>query len=301
MKKYMYIWGILFVSLMFFILADDCSCSKAIENMQERMRQRIASGEITVVGWDNNTSSSSTPSTPAHTHSYDKTVTKEATCSEEGVITYTCSGCGNSYTETTPKTDHTWSETVITPATCSTEGQVKKVCSVCGEEVIEVIPCNPEVHDYEEIIVKEPTCTVDGSAKKVCKGCGAETEEYSIPAIGHNYEASVTKEPTCTEVGIKTFTCANCGDTYTEKIPALGHDEENKYVYKSKIGSVVFDGKTVYTCKRCGEVREEVDPNSYPLMYLISVCALAVVIISIIVILAIIKNRKAKGAVAVLN
>ncbi len=243
---------------------------------------------------DSGTSTPAAPAQPAHTHNYTSTVTKEATCSEEGVMTYTCEGCGNSYTQPIPKTEHKWVETVITPATCSTEGEVKKVCSVCGAEVIEKIPVDSNVHDYEEVIVKEATCTIDGVAKKVCRGCGDETEEYAIPAIGHKYEEAVTKEPTCTEVGIKTFTCANCGDTYTEEIPALGHDEQSSYVYKAKIGSLVFEGKTVYTCSRCGAVREEADPNTYPLMYLISACILAVVIIVVIVIL--IATRKIRKA-----
>ena len=237
---------------------------------------------------------SSPSAAPKHTHNYTSTVTKEATCSEEGVMTYTCEGCGNSYTQPIPKTEHKWVETVITPATCSTEGEVKKVCSVCGAEEIEKTPADSSVHDYEEVIVKEATCTIDGSAKKVCRGCGDETEEYAIPAIGHKYEEAVTKEPTCTEAGVKTFTCANCGDTYTEEIPALGHDEQSTYVYKAKIGSLVFEGKTVYTCSRCGAVREEADPNTYPLMYLVSACILAVVLVVVIVIL--VATKKAKKA-----
>lgn len=39
----------------------------------------------------------------------------------------------------------------------------------------------------------------------------------------HNYVGSITKEPTCTEDGEKTFTCV-CGHSYTETIPATGHN-----------------------------------------------------------------------------
>lgn len=42
----------------------------------------------------------------------------------------------------------------------------------------------------------------------------------------HNYVETITKEPTCTEKGEKTYTC-DCGDTYTEEIPAKGHNYEN--------------------------------------------------------------------------
>ena len=47
----------------------------------------------------------------AHTHSYSAKVTKEATCSEVGVTTYTCS-CGDSYTESIPTTGHSFGDYV---------------------------------------------------------------------------------------------------------------------------------------------------------------------------------------------
>lgn len=41
----------------------------------------------------------------------------------------------------------------------------------------------------------------------------------------HKYNSGVvTKEPTCTDTGVKTYTCVNNDDSYTETIPALGHD-----------------------------------------------------------------------------
>lgn len=42
----------------------------------------------------------------------------------------------------------------------------------------------------------------------------------------HNYVESITKAATCTDTGVKTLTCS-CGDTYTETIPATGHNYEN--------------------------------------------------------------------------
>ncbi len=41
----------------------------------------------------------------------------------------------------------------------------------------------------------------------------------------HKYNSGVvTKESTCTDTGIKTYTCVDGDDSYTETIPALGHD-----------------------------------------------------------------------------
>lgn len=43
----------------------------------------------------------------------------------------------------------------------------------------------------------------------------------------HSYTSTVTKEPTCTEKGVRTYTCSYDGSTYTEAIPALGHEWGN--------------------------------------------------------------------------
>ena len=73
---------------------------------------------------------------PAHTHTYDEgTVTKEPSCTEEGVMTYTCTSCdagteGHTKTEVIQKTPHTPGEWV--PDTYEgTETYVKK-CTSCG-------------------------------------------------------------------------------------------------------------------------------------------------------------------------
>ena len=43
----------------------------------------------------------------------------------------------------------------------------------------------------------------------------------------HSYESTIIKEPTCTEEGEKLFKCVKGDDSYTEVIPALGHDYVN--------------------------------------------------------------------------
>lgn len=90
---------------------------------------------------DNANNSSSKDSTtpkqeqPTHTHSYTSSVTKNPTCGENGVMTYTCS-CGSSYTETIPASGHQWTtttETISHPSTGHYETVTKKEiwCS-CG-------------------------------------------------------------------------------------------------------------------------------------------------------------------------
>ena len=50
----------------------------------------------------------------AHVHSYTSKITKEATCKEEGVKTFTCE-CGDTYTEKIAKTAHTYTTKVVKP------------------------------------------------------------------------------------------------------------------------------------------------------------------------------------------
>lgn len=172
-----------------------------------------------------------------HKHSYTEKITKQPTCTEKGEKTYTCS-CGDSYTDEIPATGHHYGD--------------DDKCTGCGE-------LNPNhKHNYTEKITKEPTCTEAGEKTFTCD-CGDSYTEV-IPATGHSYvdgecehchekdpdyhehsydNGVVTKEPTCTEKGEKTFTCSECGHTYTEEIPATGHNFEN------------------HICTNCGET----DPN----------------------------------------
>ena len=68
---------------------------------------------------------------PGHIHAYDSgVVTKEPTCQEMGVKTYTCS-CGDSYTEPIAKVAHKYVDTVVAPTTTA-RGYTLHTCSVCG-------------------------------------------------------------------------------------------------------------------------------------------------------------------------
>ena len=72
----------------------------------------------------------------AHTHSYTESVTKEATCAQNGIKTYTCESCSNTYTEEIPATGHNYSAEVI-GATCTTVGQTTYTCSRCNDTYVD--------------------------------------------------------------------------------------------------------------------------------------------------------------------
>ena len=190
-----------------------------------------------------------------HVHSYTEAVTREATCTEAGVKTFTCE-CGDSYTEEIPAIGHNYSETVVAP-TYEAEGYTEHTCSVCGDSYRDnFVPKLEHVHSYTEAVTKEATCTEAGVKTFTCECGDSYTEE--IPAIGHNYSETVTKEATCTEPGVKTFTCANCGDTYTEEIAMKDHNYDVTVIEPS----VQAEGYTLHKCKDCGyEYRDNYTPK----------------------------------------
>ena len=149
-----------------------------------------------------------------HEHSWDAgKVTTEATCTTDGVKTYTCSVCKTTKTETIKATGH--KETEIRNAV-------------------------------------EATCQQEGyTGDKVCKTCGATLEKgTTIVKKDHSWDAGkVTTEATCTTDGVKTYTCSVCKTIKTETIKATGHKmSEWKTVTAA---TTQKEGKQERTCTAC--------------------------------------------------
>ncbi len=104
------------------------------------------------------TEEDSTEAPEVHEHDY-VAVETAATCTEDGVIVYTCA-CGDSYEEVIPATGHTLVWEVVKAADVGVEGLKQLVCTVCDavldEEVIPAI----EEESSEEVsdeATTEPT------------------------------------------------------------------------------------------------------------------------------------------------
>ena len=199
--------------------------------------------------------------TEEHTHSYVGRVTKEATCAEEGEMTYTCV-CGDSYIETLPKTtSHKYGVgEVITQAACGVEGKVVYTCKVCGRSYTEIIPALSHKLD-DGVVSKKPTCTEKGIITYTCTLCNSTFDrELAIDPDAHEWdEGKVTKEPDCKDKGITTYTCALCGTTKEEEIPKTDDHkwDEGKVTKEPTCGKV---GVKTFTCSVCGNTRTEEIP-----------------------------------------
>lgn len=77
--------------------------------------------------------------------------------------------------------------------------------------------------------------------------------EPTKPVHTHSYNATVTANASCTANGVKTYTCS-CGDSYTESIPATGHNWVDQV--KSWTEQVWVDGTPgTISCKcACGQI-----------------------------------------------
>lgn len=108
----------------------------------------------------------------------------------------------------------------------------------------------PHIHNYVVSIENDATCTENGRKKYTCTCGDSYTED--IPAIGHDYSGKTTLNATCTSESIKTFICSHCGDSYTESISKLAH----QYVEKvSKTATCTEEGRKETSCSMCGEVK----------------------------------------------
>ena len=186
---------------------------------------------------------------PKHEHKYTAKVTKQPSCKEEGVTTYTCS-CGDSYTEPIAKTPHKFVDKVVKP-TKTEKGYTQHTCSVCRysykDNYTDPIgggdtPTPPPVHTHEwqEIYetVHHKDCVHEAWDEEikesfdVCKKCGKKfkSKEDKIGdhiLFEHDGDASYT--------------------TIVEVIDVIHHDAE----YKEWDEQVL----TGYKCKTCGATK----------------------------------------------
>ncbi len=126
-------------------------------------------------------------------HDWDEgVVTKEATCTEPGVKTFTCKNDdSHKRTEEIPALGHKAGEAVTennVPATCEEGGSYEEVvyCSVCNAEMSrETKTVEALGHDWDEgVIIKEATATEDGEILYTCKHDPSHTKTEVIPATG---------------------------------------------------------------------------------------------------------------------
>jgi len=176
----------------------------------------------------------------------------EPTCTEDGFIEITCSGCEGVVEFTLlDKLGHDY-DAVDTPMTPEDDGFTTYTCKRedCGHSYVgDYVDCVP--YDWQVVDVIDPTCTEQGYTIFKDYYWDAEKNDSFVPALGHDYGDVVTL-PTCTQRGFTTYICARdgCGKTYrADFVRRLGHD----YVGEVTDPTCEDEGFTTYTCTRCDD------------------------------------------------
>ena len=181
----------------------------------------------------------------------------------EDTATCTKAECG--YVK--PAGQHNWDEgKVTTPATCTTDGVKTYTCKVCSETKTE--PIKASGHSLTKVEAVAATCTEGGNneyytcsvCKKVFKAdkiTETTVADETLAALGHSMTKTDAKAATCTEPGnSEYYTCGNCGKFFSDAdgkneiakdswvIKALDHDFTGAWVNTDAAGHY-------HKCSRC--------------------------------------------------
>lgn len=181
----------------------------------------------------------------------------------EDTATCTKAECG--YVK--PAGQHSWNDgEVTTPATCTTDGVKTYTCKVCSETKTE--PIKASGHSLTKVEAVAATCTEGGNneyytcsvCKKVFKAdktTETTVADETLAALGHKLTKTDAKAATCTESGnSEYYTCGNCGKFFSDAdgkteivkdswvIKALDHDFTGAWVNTDAAGHY-------HKCSRC--------------------------------------------------
>ena len=226
----------------------------------------IGTATVTVTGTGNYTGTAQTTFAIVDcTHQWDEgKVTTPATCTTEGVKTYTCALCGAARDEAIPALGHAFGEWETTKeSTCTEAGEQTRTCPRCGET--ETQPVAALGHTWDAgVMTTPPFCNKEGVMTYTCTVC-QETKTEPIPKTEHTPMTIPGVEPTCTVAGRSDAKiCSTCGNTLEEPhaIPALGHDWGEWQEVQSP--SCTASGTRRHQCKRCGFIdSENLDPTGH--------------------------------------
>ena len=103
--------------------------------------------------------------------------TKAATCTEPGVKTFTCSGCGGTYTVAIPATGHAWGQWSHDAATAEASATHTRVCANDASHK-ETKAC-----DFTAKVTQEATLDQAEITTYTCKDCGYSYTKETAPAL----------------------------------------------------------------------------------------------------------------------
>lgn len=222
----------------------------------------------------------------AHTSDAGK-VTKEPTCMETGVTTFTCTVCAaiikteaiatvahqdvfhdaqdGKHFHTclkctkNDKEEHTPTDAGIkTAATCVSPAFTEYTCKDCGG--VYKVYSDTELalgHDMSDWVLTESTCIAAGNRTQSCKRDGC-TESHTLPipisSVCNMSFSHYDPAPTCTQDGTAVYVCVDCGIEETKTAPKTG-------VHKYEQVGDGSDGFIVKECQYCHDTISSFDAS----------------------------------------
>ena len=123
-----------------------------------------------------------------------------------------------------PKLEHVWdNETIVAQASCTSDGLKTFTCTLCKQTKTEKITATGHVTTEIDNHV-EATCTTEGyTGDVICTTCGqVVTKGTKILKSDHIWDnGTIVKEASTTETGVRVFICQKCGLSKTEAIDKL--------------------------------------------------------------------------------
>lgn len=170
-------------------------------------------------------------------------VEKQATCLQDGLVVYECTRCGNKKEETIPKTAHEFNAATFSDTSDPLNVKYYKTCKLCGSYVY----TDSQGNILDENAVNAPTQntsnnTNNTSSDKAIENCKAGKHDYA--------EVGTRTEPTCTTEGKVTYACRICGNEKTEVLPKKEHNNEEITVEST----CEKQGTVTVKCKDCGYI-----------------------------------------------
>lgn len=210
-------------------------------------------------------------------------VTTPATCTADGIKTYTCNH-NHEHTKTEPvdKIEHALEHVKELAATCTADGNDEYYkCSACDKYftdalgTLEIADKSSVVrtatnHDWGEWTVTTPA-TEDsvGEESRICKNDSTHTETREIPKLTHTHTLVKTDEvpATCLATGTEEYwSCSGCHKMFSD---SDGTNEIDAPVKIAKTAHAWNDGEIttpatctttgvkIYTCTVCRETKTE--------------------------------------------
>ena len=141
-----------------------------------------------------------------HEHEYTSAITKEPTCTENGIRTYTCKICGETKTEVV-KASHSYI-TTTTSATMKNDGRKISKCSVCGD-----VQYSNVINKIATVAISKTTFTYNGKTQTPT----VTVKDSKGKALKNNTDYTVTYSSGRKNVGRYTVKVKFKGDYSGEK------------------------------------------------------------------------------------